>query len=133
MVEFEAHIPQLGDLLRQLLAATPIPFSNLVPSLLPSQPGVYRIFEPALPSDTVYVGRTTKLRSRIYRSHLMGNQGVSTLKRKLIKQGRYGHASDVKAYLRHDCAVQYLVVDIGVERLRLEHFAIALLRPWYND
>jgi excinuclease UvrABC nuclease subunit len=132
-MDIESRIPMLMDLLGQLLAAETIPFAQIVPHTLPPQPGVYRIFETALPSDTVYIGRTESLRNRIYGSHLMGNRGVSTLKRKLLRDGRYPGESDVKAYMRHDCSVQYAIVPAAVDRLRLEHFAIALLRPWYND
>lgn len=132
-MNFDSHLPRLLELLHDLTSARALPFHKLVPGALPPRPGVYRIFETSLPSGTVYVGRTVNLRGRIYRSHLMGNQGVSTLKRKLLKQGRYPAASDVKAYLRQDCSVQLLVLESDVERLRLEHFAIALLRPWYNS
>ena len=132
-MDVESRIPQLLDLLGQLLAAESIPFGHIVPNSLPAKPGVYRIFETALPSDTVYIGRTVSLRSRIYRSHLMGNRGVSTLKRKLIRDGRYPAETDVKAYIRHDCCVQYIIIPAAVDRIRLEHFGIALLRPWYND
>ena len=132
-MDIEPRVAHLSDLLGQLLNAEPISFSHLVPSFLPPKPGVYRIFETALPFDSVYVGRTESLTDRLYGSHLMGNQSVSTLKKKLLRQGRYLAEADVKAYLRHDCSLQFLLLENTVERQRLEHFAIAVLRPWYNN
>jgi len=132
-IDFRAQVAYLADLLHRLVGAEPIPFADVVPSVLPPKPGVYRIFETGLPHDTVYLGQSDSLRARLYGSHLMGNVSASTLKKKLLRQGRYPDTSAVKGYLRHDCSLQYLIVDAAVERVRLEHFAIAVLKPWFND
>jgi hypothetical protein len=106
-VDFEGQDRKFSALLRALPDAPKIAFQGLKPSALPESPGVYRIFETSATfPETVYIGESENLRNRIYRSHLMGNTTVSTLKRKLVTSGRYPDTAAVKAYLRHDCSVQ---------------------------
>ena len=133
-MEFQFQIGKFSDLLQRMLESPRISFRDLKPTSLPASPGVYRIFETsAVFPSTVYVGESESLRNRIYRSHLMGNTTVSTMKRKLVTSGRYRNAADVKAYLRQDCSLQFLLVPSERERMRLEHFAVAMLGPYLND
>jgi hypothetical protein len=133
-VHFESKISALSRLLKLLMNANPLPFNSLVLSSLPSEPGVYRIFESVAGSGaTVYVGQTENLRKRVYGSHLMGNTSVSPLKAKLLRSGRYPDAVTVKRYIRNDLSVQYLIVPNDLERKSFEHFAVAVLGPYFND
>jgi hypothetical protein len=94
---------------------------------------VYRILEKAAGwQSSVYVGKSGNLRRRIYGNHFMGNRGASILKRKLIRDGLYPDENAVKEYLSDRCLVQSLVVD-DYDRAYFEHFAVAILRPRYND
>lgn len=130
----ESIIAQYKDWLKKLLAETPLPFDGNLRGALPTQGGVYRVFEKG--SDwqgSVYVGKTGNLQERIYSNHLMGNRRASTLKRKLIKYGDCADEADVKSYLKSGCLMQFLVVVDETERTFFEHFAIAVLRPRYND
>ena len=133
-MEFRGQIAKYSQLLDQLLVSARLAFEDLKPSSLPASPGVYRIFDTsAVFPATVYVGQSESLRNRVYRSHLMGNTTVSTLKRKLVNSGRYHSAAEVKAYLRHDCSVQVLIVPSERERMWFEHYAVAMLHPYFND
>lgn len=131
---FESRITALTQLLDGLLAAPAVHFKGLVLSSLPAEPGVYRIFESAAGSSaTVYVGESESLRNRVYGSHLMGNTTVSPLKSKLLRTRRYPDAAAVKRYIRNDLSVQYVIIRSDIERMRLEHFTVAILGPYFND
>ena len=130
----ESIIARYKELLQTLLAAPPIPFDESLHSALPTQGGVYRIFEKGADwQRSVYVGKTGDLQNRVYGNHLMGNRRASTLKRKLIRYGKCADENDVKEYLKDKCLLQFLVVADDAERTSFEHFAVAILRPRYND
>jgi hypothetical protein len=63
----------------------------------------------------------------------MGNRRASTLKRKLINNGGCVNEEAVKKYLCEKCQIQYVIIDDDKERTYLEHFAVAILKPEYND
>jgi len=122
------------EMLLSLLSSQQIPFDENIRRALSQSAGVYRIFEiDALWQDSVYVGRTSNLQTRIYSDHFMGNRQASTLKRKLIKSGRFADETEVKEYLRDRCLVQFFELTDDTERKWFEHFAVAVLRPEYND
>lgn len=58
---------------------------------------------------------------------------MSIVKRKLITQGKYLDESAVKQYLKDNCSVQVVIMDDKIERIAFEHFAVATLKPRYND
>jgi hypothetical protein len=133
-VNLEGQNRKYSALLQVMLEAPKIAFEELKPSALPQSPGVYRIFETCAKfRETVYIGESKNLRNRIYRSHLMGTTRVSTLKKKLVASGKYPDAAAVKAYLRHDCSIQCVIIPRKRERMRFEHFAVAMLGPCFND
>jgi excinuclease UvrABC nuclease subunit len=120
------------ELLGKLLETNPRPLNDALIGLLPRKGGVYRIVENG--SDgTLYVGQSTNLRSRIYGRHLGGSKRVSTLRRKLLRDGDLADEAAVSEFLARECRVQYLEIEDERERTWFEHFAIALLKPKYND
>lgn len=121
------------ELLRELLGRRPVPFDGNLRNALPTRGGVYRILETGAGwQSSVYVGKSGNLRERTYSNHFMGNRRASTLKRKLILDGLYADENAVKEYLKERCSVQFLIVEED-ERAHFEHFAVAILRPRYND
>ena len=121
-----------SDLLGKLLETNSLPFNEDLKISLPRKGGVYRIIENG--SDgTLYVGQSTNLRSRIYRRHLRGSKRVSTVRRKLLRDGDKADEAAVSEFLARACRVQYLEIEDERERTWFEHFAIALLKPKYND
>lgn len=134
----QARLVRLEAQLRNLLASPALPFDEKIASRLPKQAGIYRIFDPTKPSETVRAGRTNTaaggLRQRVYANHLMGNQ-KGNLRAQLVR-GRVRGCLDLpsaKAYIRDHLVVQVLVVKDKAERDRLEHFMLAVLEPRYCD
>ena len=132
--KLESIIARYKELTQLLLASAHIAFDERLRGALPVEGGVYRVFEiGANWQDSVYIGKSTNLQNRIYHDHLMGNRQASTLKKKLIANGLFPDENAVKQYLRQKCLVQFVVIQDDAERTSFEHFAVAVLRPKYND
>ncbi|MCL4295207.1 MAG: GIY-YIG nuclease family protein [Anaerolineae bacterium] len=130
----EAIIVPYKKLLQALLTSPQLPFNENLHRSLPSEGGVYRIFESDSDwQSSIYIGTSNNLQNRIYRSHFMGIRQVSTFKRKLIRQGWYADENAVKQYLKARCKVQFVIVADKISRIAFEHFAVAILKPKYND
>lgn len=114
-----------------LIASPKIRFDGELHGSIPAMGGVYRIMGCDPAAD--YVGKSTNMQSRVYRSHFMGNREVSTLKRKLIRGKHYDDENGVKEYFFRNCTVQFIEIADEAERNSFEHFAIAILRPIFND
>ncbi|MFQ6009132.1 MAG: hypothetical protein ACE5K8_09310 [Candidatus Zixiibacteriota bacterium] len=69
----------------------------------------------------------------MYSNHLKGNHSSSTFRRKLIESGHFSDEKEVTRYLKSTCQVQFVVIQDDAERTTFEHFALAILRPKYND
>jgi hypothetical protein len=129
----QARLVRLETELRKLLASEAMSFDARIASRLPKQAGIYRIFDPRKPSETVRAGRTNTaaggLRQRVYGNHLMGNQKGNL--RAQLQRARVPGCADSKSakeYIRQHLAVHILVVGEKAERDRLEHFM-----PTYCD
>jgi hypothetical protein len=134
----EMRLNRLQSEIKKLLNSPALPFDERIFSALPASAGIYRIFDPAKPAETVRAGRTNTakggLRQRVYGNHLMGSQ-KGNLRAQLVR-GRVPGVFDLpmaKAYIRAHLAVQVLVVQDKAERVRLEHFMLAVLEPQYCD
>jgi excinuclease UvrABC nuclease subunit len=129
---FDVESTRYKELLGKLLETNPLPLNEALKGLLPRKGGVYRIVENGS-DEILYVGQSTNLRSRIYGRHLRGSKRVSTLRRKLLRGGDMADDAAVSEFLARECRVQYLEIEDERERTWFEHFAIALLRPKYNN
>ncbi|MDH4136353.1 MAG: GIY-YIG nuclease family protein [Anaerolineae bacterium] len=130
----DSIIAEYKALLVTLISNPQQPFDETLRGSLPQDGGVYRIFEKGSGwQSSVYVGKTTRLRGRIYRDHLMGNRRASTLKRKLIASGQFSDEEAVKQYLKDRCLVQYMTISDEALRTSFEHFAVGILKPQFND
>ena len=130
----DSILAEYKSLLMNLLSSSQVPFDNSLHGFLPEEGGVYRIFEKgSVWQSSVYVGKTTDLRNRIYKNHFMGNREASTLKRKLIRTGQFNDERAVKQFLQDRCLVQYVIVTDKRLRNFLEHFAVSVLKPQFND
>jgi hypothetical protein len=68
-----------------LLKTKPIPFCKIIPSIIPDVGGVYLITANIQGLEVpYYVGRSKRLRRRIYTNHLMGSVKNARLKKYLI-------------------------------------------------
>jgi excinuclease UvrABC nuclease subunit len=124
-------IKEYKAILKKMLDAPKAPFDTVLASSLPRSGGVYQIIDREM-NVTIYVGQSANLYNRIYGNHLMGNRAASTLKRKLINS-KFEDETMVKDYLIRCCLVQWIEIDDTNERTWFEHFAIALLKPKYNN
>lgn len=140
LVEFESVLPNEMDtliaayhqVLIELLAADPYPFDNDLRSRLPKAAGIFRIFKRGSGwQDSIYVGQSENLQRQIYGRHYAGNQSMSTLKRRLL--GEFTDEKAIKIFLATHCCVQFKEVPDDSDRISLQHFAIALLKPVYNE
>lgn len=84
-------------LYKKLMSCPQYDFDQLKPSMLPEdEAGVYVIFLKNT-GETLYVGRTKKLRRRLYTNHLMGPMTNARLKKYLVEDERYPDVEDLKA------------------------------------
>jgi hypothetical protein len=120
--------------LSELLDAPVVEFGTGGTTELPRSGGVYRISERSAGAmRTIYVGKSKNLKRRIHGDHLLGDRVTSTLKRKLIRETSCENEADVKQYLKDKCVVQFVEIDDVAARTGFEHFAVAILRPAFND
>lgn len=126
----------LESSLKALLDSPAIRFDDRCRSALPEAHGIYRIFDPTKPGETVRAGRTKTaaggLRQRVYQNHLMGNQ-AGNLRAQLVAGGVCSDLEAAKGIIRGTLAVQVLRVEDEAERTWLEHFMLGVLRPRYCD
>ncbi len=126
----------LESQLAGLLGSPVIRFDEQCRSALPEVHGIYRIFDPSKPYETVRAGRTKTaaagLRQRVYQNHLMGDQ-AGNLRRQLVAGGVCTDLEATKRYVRANLAVQVLAVEDAEDRAWLEHFMLGVLRPRYCD
>jgi len=127
------NLKTLATQLEELLSCPIIRFDERCRGNLPEAPGVYRIFHPDQPNDTIRAGRADiTLRQRVYINHLMGNQ-AGNLRAQLIGSGDCIDLNAAKQFMRESLAVQVLPIANGRERSCLEHFILAVLRPRFSD
>lgn len=129
--EVVSRLDRLEDQLVKLFEGSPIRFDGSCRSALPEAPGVYRIFSAQLFDETVRAGRSdVTLRQRVYQNHLMGNQS-GNLRSQLVRDGSCADLESAKRHIQAEFLVQVLVVPDQRERVWLEHFILAVLRPRY--
>jgi hypothetical protein len=132
----EVRLQYLERELRRLLGSPPIKFDERCRNALPEAHGIYRIFDPSTPSQTVRAGRTKTaaggLRQRVYQNHLMGDQ-TGNLRAQLVGAGKCTDLEAAKRLIRERLEVQVLVVEDAEERAWLEHFMLGVLKPEYCD
>jgi len=131
-----ARLRMLEAQLAQLLGSPFIRFDDRCRSELPEAHGIYRIFDPAKPDETVRAGRTKTaaggLRQRVYQNHLMGNQ-PGNLRAQLVAGGVCTDLEAAKRHIRGSLVVQIVVVEDAQDRTWLEHFMPGVIRPRYCD
>jgi hypothetical protein len=133
--ELRDWLDYLQKRLEELMASPQIAFDADCRSALPAAPGIYRIFDPADPMNTIRAGRTRApggLQQRLYQNHLMGKQ-PGNLRHQLVEHGVCADLDAAKAHMRNKLVAQVLVVSNAREIAWLEHFMLAVLRPCYSD
>ena len=110
-----------------------IPFSELVPSNIPDAGGVYLITANIDGKEVpYYVGRSKRLKRRIYTNHLMGPVENARLKRYLISSGECRDVQDAKSFIKKHCSVRWIEEDDIRKRGAIEGYITGLLYPKYG-
>ena len=110
------------SLTNQFLSVPGMSFSDLKPSSLPAEPGVYAIFHKET-NETLYVGRTKNLRQRLYNNHLHGPSSNARLKKYLTEDPLMTEITsmdEAKQFLKERCYFQFLMADDVRQRGQIE-------------
>ena len=121
------------SLTNQFLSVPGMSFSDLKPSNIPAEPGVYAIFHKET-NETLYVGRTKSLRQRLYNNHLHGPSSNARLKKYLVEDANepgITSLEEAKAYLRENCLFRYIIEEDTLKRGRLEGLLSFMLNVRY--
>lgn len=99
-------------------------FSELLPSMLEENLAVvYVIFDKST-DQALYVGRTKKLRRRLYTNHLQGNKSTARLKKYLVEDSdrfpQIINYEQAKLWLKENCYFKYTPVDESRKRGQIE-------------
>jgi len=117
-----------------LLSSTPSSFAN---ADIPERPGIYVIYGGA--GQPYYIGQSSNLRLLLLVDHRKGNGKSSIFRRKLARIKQLESEPAVTSFIIEKCSLRFLELESEWERLKLEHFATAILSPvlnapagWYN-
>lgn len=111
-------------------------FAELKPSELQENLCVVYAITNFRTNEILYVGKTTKLRRRLYTNHLMGNLATARLKKYLIDDPEMTDVSDLesaKQYIKNNCYFQYVEEPDMRKRGQLEGLFSYLLNVRYVD
>lgn len=112
-------------------------FSSFTPSMIQNKtPGVYAIHINDT-KETLYVGKTTNLRQRLYYNHLMGPLNNARLKKYLIDdKEHFPNIRDIasaKQWIKANCSFQFIIVKDYRKRGHVEGLMSYLLNVKYVD
>jgi excinuclease UvrABC nuclease subunit len=114
---------------KELLASKSLSFKNVASGDVPDRAGVYVIFNEE--GRVIYVGRTRNLRRRLLGDHRRGNVRCSQFRKALMQNYGLTGEEQINSYV-NQFTFKFKEVDDPEERIRLEHFAIAILAPTLN-
>jgi excinuclease UvrABC nuclease subunit len=114
---------------KELLASKSLSFKNAVFRDVPDKPGVYVIFDEH--DKIIYIGRTRNLRRRLLGDHKRGDVKGSQFRKALMQNYNLTSEAQINSYV-DQCTFKFKEIEDPEERIRLEHFAIAILAPTLN-
>ena len=107
-----------------------IRFNDLKPLMIPEVGGVYLITAKfGRKEEPYYIGRSQKLRRRLYTNHLMGPVTNARLKRYLISSGECKDVIEAKGFIKKYCSVRWIEEPDIRNRGALEGYFTGLLFP----
>ena len=124
------RIQEIPSLQQRMLDSKKFYFSNLKPSDLQIDLCVVYAITNFHTNEILYVGKTTKLRRRLYTNHLMGNLATARLKKYLIDDTEITDVFDLdsaKQYIRSNCYFHPCWVGAGgdsIERQWLSYCSL---------
>ena len=96
---------------------------------------VYAIFDKNT-CEALYVGRTKKLRRRLYTNHLQGNKSTARLKKYIVEDKEFSNIEtydEAKSWIKENCYFQYIPIDDSRERGHTEGLIGYLLDSKYIE
>ena len=130
------RIKEIPALLKEMIDSEKYYFSELKPSALDKDLAVVYAITNFKTNEVLYVGKTTKLRRRLYTNHLMGNLANARLKKYLIDDPELPNISDIdlaKQFLKDNCYFQYVAEPDMRKRGQLEGLFSFVLNVKYVD
>lgn len=130
------RINQIPLLLKELVDSDKYYFNELKPSQLEKELAVIYSITNYKTNVVLYVGKTTKLRRRLYTNHLMGSLANARLKKYLIDDLKLPHITNIeeaKQYIKDNCYFQYIAEPDTRRRGQLEGLFSYLLDVKYVD
>lgn len=133
----DEKIKEIEKVCFELQNATKYYFSDLVPSMLEEDLAVvYAIFDKTT-GQALYIGRTKKLRRRLYTNHLQGNKSTARLKKYLVEDNqRFPQISEyeqAKKWIKDKCYFRYIEVSDSRERGHIEGLLGFILDALYIE
>jgi excinuclease UvrABC nuclease subunit len=114
---------------KELLASKSLSFKNVASDDVPDRAGVYVIFDEG--GRVIYVGRTRNLRRRLLGDHRRGNVRGSQFRKALMQNYGLTDEEQINNYVNR-FTFKFKELEDPEEKIRLEHFAIAILAPTLN-
>ncbi|MCR6692999.1 MAG: GIY-YIG nuclease family protein [archaeon YNP-LCB-003-016] len=114
---------------KEFLASRSLSFKYVLSIEVPDKPGVYAIFDEH--GRIIYVGKTENLQRRLLKDHRRGGVGGSQFRKALMQNYGFTTREQINSYV-DQCTFKFKEIEDPEERVRLEHFAIAILAPTLN-
>jgi excinuclease UvrABC nuclease subunit len=131
MEEYLNIIQEYTLLLKNFLDQQPSEFISSLKHKLPSDSGVYGIFENKS-GKALYIGESKNICKRVWDDFFQANESRHTAKKKIITEFKLHNLAEARDYLRKNCNVKYYIVDEN-RRKKIEHLLISILNPKWND
>lgn len=128
---------EANKLLRNFKDSAKHYFQVLKPSMLEENLAVVYVIFDKNTDEALYVGRTKRLRRRLYTNHLQGNESTARLKKYIVEDKiAFPHIltyDQAKEWMKNNCYFQYLPVQDSRERGHIEGMIGYLLDSKYIE
>lgn len=136
-MNFNVRMELASKLVEDITSSEKYYFENLVPSKLKEDLVVVYAIVDKNTLETLYVGRTKKLRRRLYTNHLQGNKSTARLKKYIVEDEiNYPNINtydDAKQWIKNNCYFQYINIEDSRERGHVEGLLGFLLDSRYIE
>lgn len=131
------NIKDVEDVISKFKEAQKVYFKDLKPSMLEENLScVYAIIN-SNDDRALYVGRTTKLRRRLYTNHLQGNTSTARLKKYILEDNinfkNIETSQQAKEWIKDNCYFKYIEVNDNRERGHIEGLLGYILNSFYIE
>ncbi|RQN12497.1 hypothetical protein EHW71_02455 [Clostridium butyricum] len=131
------QISEVLEIMDRYKESPVIYFKNLTPSMLEEDLKVVYAISNKNTDSVLYVGRTKKLRRRLYTNHLQGNKSTARLKKYLVEDNdNFPNITDyneAKLWIKENCYFKYIQVNDSRERGHIEGLLGYMLDSLYIE